>query len=256
MLRRMQETWEFLHTQSAQIPGIFPQSVAALANGMRLTYSIVLIQLFSDYAVRSRQSPAQMPDSLFHWTLTDVANLFLRSSPAYLRVARRQFDHLLRYLARQQRVLKERCDAWQPFAPISYRANESEGNPYSCVRVVDEKNIMRAMIATDMLISSGEALIAFYLALTLFLSRTRLAAVLDWSAHTDMLWRMLAFSPRHQKLTVMLFQFLIPVADCLPRVFDAPAAPVRARAARHARRRLHPQEPAAAPAALLARRPG
>lgn len=222
MLRGMQETWEFLHTQSAQIPGIFPQSVAALANGMRLTYSIVLIQLFSDYAVRSRQSPAQMPDSLFHWTLTDVANLFLRSSPAYLRVARRQFDHLLRYLARQQRVLKERCDAWQPFAPISYRANESEGNPYSCVRVVDEKNIMRAMIATDMLISSGEALIAFYLALTLFLSRTRLAAVLDWSAHTDMLWRMLAFSPRHQKLTVMLFQFLIPVADCLPRVFDAP----------------------------------
>lgn len=220
MLRGIQEDWEFLHTQSAQIPGIFPQSVSALANGMRLTYSIVLIQLFSDYSPRSRASPAQMADSLFNWTLTDVASLFLRSSTPYLRVARRQFDHLMRYLARQQRVLKERCDAWQPFAPISYRTNESEGNPYSCVRVVDEKNIMRAMIATDMLISAGEGLIAFYLALALFLSRTRLAALLDWRSHGDMLWRMLAFSPRHQKLTVMLFQFLVPVLGVLPRVFD------------------------------------
>lgn len=87
MLRGMQETWEFLHTQSAQIPGIFPQSVAALANGMRLTYSIVLIQLFSDYAVRSRQSPAQMPDSLFHWTLTDVANLSALESRVFARGA-------------------------------------------------------------------------------------------------------------------------------------------------------------------------
>lgn len=46
--------------------------------------------------------------------------------------------------------------------------------------VVDAKNIMRGMIATDMLISAGEGVLASYLALLLFIIRTRLSVILPW----------------------------------------------------------------------------
>lgn len=219
MLNDIQENWEYCNLQTAAIPGIFPQSVMALANSMRLAYTLTLIQFFTDYQVNSRKSPAQNADTLYNWTLTDVSNLFVRISPRYLAYSRSLFKTFMGYLAQQQRVLKERCDDWQPFAPISYNNNECAGNPYCCVKVVDEKNIMRGMIATDMLISAGEGLIASYLALTLFISRSRLSLIIPWKQYSDMLWKMLYFSPRHQKLTMMLFQYIIPKTDYIPPVF-------------------------------------
>ena len=220
MLRDIQENWEYVNTQTATITGIFPESVMALANAMRLASTIILIQAFSDYLPRSRQSPAQNADTLYNWTLTDVSNLFVRLSAKYMAFTCSLFHCFMKDLSRQQRVLKERCDAWQPFAPISYHTNESAGNPYSCVKVVDEKNIMRGMIATDMLISAGEGLIASNLALTLFISHTRLSLILPWDQYGGMLWNMLYFSPRHQKLTIMLFQYIIPATDYIPPVFQ------------------------------------
>lgn len=88
----------------------------------------------------------------------------------------------MRYFEHMQSVLHDRCASWQPFAPISYHTNDTTGNPYTCVKVVDEKNIMRGMIATDMLISAAEGVLSSYLALTLFIIKTRAGSSFRGSA--------------------------------------------------------------------------
>ena len=219
MFQEIQENSSYINTQKT-FPGIFPAAVMSLANEMRLAYSILLIQQFSDYVSRSRLSPAQNMDTLYNWTLTDVSNLFIRQSIPYLHHTRLLFDQFVHFFARMQRVLRERSDAWQPYALINYHGNDVLKNPYMCVKVFDEKNIMRGMIATDMLISAAEGVLSSYLALMLFISRTRASVVLPWAANGQMIWEMVYFSPRHQKLAMMLLQFIIPQYDFIPAVFE------------------------------------
>ncbi|KAM7453598.1 hypothetical protein BLSTO_05653 [Blastocystis sp. subtype 1] len=119
-----------------------------------------------------------------------------------------------------QSVLHDRCASWQPFAPISYHTNDTTGNPYTCVKVVDEKNIMRGMIATDMLISAAEGVLSSYLALTLFIIKTRAGLVIPWKRYATLFWQMLYFSPRHQKLAAMILQHIIPTTGYIPPVFE------------------------------------
>ena len=220
LLIRLREEGSPINTNTTKIPGIFPVSVMALANCMRLAYSITLIQQFSDYVSHSRVSPAQNNDTLYNWTLTDVSNLFVRQSTVYLHYTQQLFDRFMGYFGHMQRVLHERCESWQPFAPISYHTNDTTSNPYTCVKVVDEKNIMRGMIATDMLISAAEGVLSSYLALILFIVKTRTALVLPWKKYATVFWNMLYFSPRHQKLAAMILQCIIPNTDYIPPVFE------------------------------------
>ena len=205
---------------SITIPGIFPSAVLSLANEMRLAYSILLIQQFSDYFSRSRASPAQNTDTLFNWTLTDVSNFFVRQSLPYLADTQQQFSQFLRFFTRMQHVMRERCESWQPFAPISYRNNDTKINMYTCVKIFDAKNTMQGMIATDMLISAAEGVLSSYLALMLFISKTRASAVLPWEQNGNLIWNMVYFSPRHQKLATMLLQSIIPFTNYIPPVFE------------------------------------
>ena len=220
LLTQLREEGSLVNTQAIKIPGIFSASVMALANYMRLAYTITLIQLVSDYVSHSRLSPAQNSDTLFNWTLTDVSNLFVRQSPVYLRRTQRVFERFMRYFEHMQSVLHDRCASWQPFAPISYHTNDTTGNPYTCVKVVDEKNIMRGMIATDMLISAAEGVLSSYLALTLFIIKTRAGLVIPWKRYATLFWQMLYFSPRHQKLAAMILQHIIPTTGYIPPVFE------------------------------------
>lgn len=221
MFREIQENSTYVNIHDS-FPGIFPAAILSLANQIRLAYTILLIQQFSDSVSRSRLSPAQNKETLYNWTLTDVSNLFIRQSLPYLYTTQQIFDQFARFFARMQRVMRERCAAWQPYAPISYNANNTIGNPYTCVKKYDEKNIMRGMIATDMLISAAEGVISSYLALMLFISRTRASAVLPWKEYGNRVWEMVYFSPRHQKLATMLLQYIIPTTDFIPPVFEAP----------------------------------
>ena len=207
------------------IHGIFPAAVMSLANEMRLVYSIVLIQQFSDYVARSRLSPAQNLETLYNWTLTDVSNLFVRQSIPYLFHTQQLFIQFIQFFDRMQRVMRERADAWQPFAPISYRNPDTEVNMYTCVKVFDDKNIMQGMIAIDMLISAAEGTLSAYLALMLFFSKTRASFVLPWEENGDLVWNMVYFSPRHQKLATMLLQSIIPQTNYIPPVFEPFSSP-------------------------------
>ena len=220
LLTQLREEGSLVNTQAIKIPGIFSASVMALANYMRLAYTITLIQLVSDYVSHSRLSPAQNSDTLFNWTLTDVSNLFVRQSPVYLRRTQRVFERFMRYFEHMQSVLHDRCASWQPFAPISYHTNDTTVNMYACVKVVDEKNIMRGMIATDMLISAAEGVLSSYLALTLFIIKTRAGLVIPWKRYATLFWQMLYFSPRHQKLAAMILQHIIPTTGYIPLVFE------------------------------------
>ena len=220
LLIRLREEGSPINTNTTKIPGIFPVSVMALANCMRLAYSITLIQQFSDYVSHSRVSPAQNNDTLYNWTLTDVSNLFVRQSTVYLQYTQQLFDRFMGYFGHMQRVLHDRCKGWRPFAYISYRSDDTTVNMYTCVKVVDEKNIMRGMIATDMLISAAEGVLSSYLALILFIIKTRTALVLPWKKYATVFWNMLFFSPRHQKLAAMILQYIIPNTDYIPPVFE------------------------------------
>ena len=220
MFKEMREETLYVNTATARIPGIFPVPVMALANYMRLAYTITLIQLVSDYVSHSRLSPAQNSDTLFNWTLTDVSILFVRQSPVYLRRTQRVFERFMRYFEHMQSVLRNRCASWQPFSHISYHTNDTTVNMYACVKVVDEKNIMRGMIATDMLISAAEGVLSSYLALTLFIIKTRAGLVIPWKRYATLFWQMLYFSPRHQKLAAMILQHIIPTTGYIPPVFE------------------------------------
>ena len=220
LLTQLREEGSLVNTQAIKIPGIFPVPVMALANYMRLAYTITLIQLVSDYVSHSRLSPAQNSDTLFNWTLTDVSNLFVRQSPVYLRRTQRVFERFMRYFEHMQSVLHDRCASWQPFSHISYHTNDTTVNMYACVKVVDEKNIMRGMIATDMLISAAEGVLSSYLALTLFIIKTRAGLVIPWKRYATLFWQMLYFSPRHQKLAAMILQHIIPTTGYIPLVFE------------------------------------
>ena len=220
MFREIQENSSYVNIQES-FPGIFPAAVMSLANQMRLAYTILLIQQFSDSVSRSRLSPAQNKETLYNWTLTDVSNLFIRQSLPYLFHTQRLFDQFVRFFARMQRVMRERCVAWQPYAPINYNANNPTGNPYTCIKKFDEKNIMRGMIATDMLISAAEGVLSSFLALMLFISRTRATSMLPWKEYGNLVWEMVYSSPRHQKLATMLLQYIIPSTDYIPPVFES-----------------------------------
>ena len=220
LLIRLREEGSPINTNTTKIPGIFPVSVMALANCMRLAYSITLIQQFSDYVSHSHVSPAQNNDTLYNWTLTDVSNLFVRQSTVYLQYTQQLFDRFMGYFGHMQRVLHDRCKGWRPFAYISYRSDDTTVNMYTCVKVMDEKNIMRGMIATDMLISAAEGVLSSYLALILFIIKTRTALVLPWKKYATVFWNMLYFSPRHQKLAAMILQYIIPNTDYIPPVFE------------------------------------
>ena len=220
LLIKLREEGSPINTNTTKIPGIFPVSVMALANCMRLAYSITLIQQFSDYVSHSHVSPAQNNDTLYNWTLTDVSNLFVRQSTVYLQYTQQLFDRFMGYFRHMQRVLHDRCKGWRPFAYISYRSDDTTVNMYTCVKVVDEKNIMRGMIATDMLISAAEGVLSSYLALILFIIKTRTALVLPWKKYATVFWNMLYFSPRHQKLAAMILQYIIPNTDYIPPVFE------------------------------------
>ena len=225
LLQELQHQGSSVNPQHIVIPGIFPVGVMGLANTMRLAYTLLLVNQFMDYPSRSIQSPAKNADTLFHWTLTDMSNLFIRLSSTYLIHTQTHFNQFMSFFTRMQGVMRERSGSWQPFAPISYTKNDTDINLYTCMKVVDAKNIMRGMIATDMLISAGEGVLASYLALLLFIIKTRLSVIIPWAQYSDMLWNMLYFSPRHQKLTMMLFQYIIPATNYIPPVFDTPTLP-------------------------------
>ena len=220
ILQELTRQGSTVNTNAVTIPGIYPPAIMGLANIMRLSYTLLLVYQFTDYPSRSIHSPAQDAETLFHWTLTDMANLFIRLSSTYFVHTRMHFLGFMRFFGVLQDVMEKRSKLWLPFAPINYSSNDTDTNLYTCVEVVDPKNFMRGMIATDMLISAGEGLLSSYLALTLFIVRTRLSVILPWADQGNLLWKMLYFSPRNQKLTLMLFQYIIPETDFFPSVFQ------------------------------------
>lgn len=219
-LRELTREGGSINPQTIIIPGIFPEAVMGLANAMRISTILLMIHQFSDYPSRSIHSPAKNADTLYQWTLTDMSNLFVRLSPTYLLHSQVCFSQFMTFFTKMETVLKERIGIWRPFASINSSIPDTDVNMYTCVRKVDPKNIMRSMIATDMLVSAGEGTLASYLSLLLFVIKTRLSVILPWSQYGDSLWEMLRFSPRHQKLALMLFQHIIPRTDYLPPVFE------------------------------------
>lgn len=145
-----------------------------------------------------------------------MTNLFVRQSPQYRAVTRALYGEFFRFLQHEQEVMTQLTELWHPFAHSLYSQVNVSINPNACVQVSEEKINRQGSIENDMAVSAGEALLASYLGLVVFVAKTGYGGCLPLADSVPMLWRMMYFSPRMQRLTLMLFQVLLASTSLFP----------------------------------------
>ena len=203
-------------SSKSNVQGIFPLSLLMLTNTARLSFVLLLMDQVVDHRVKSQHSAAQNADSLYFWTLGDVTNLFVRQSSQYRAVTRALYAEFFGFLAHEQEVMTQLTELWHPFAHSLYSQVNVSINPNACVQVSEEKINKQGSIENDMAVSAGEALLASYLGLVVFVAKTGYSSCLPLADSMPMLWRMMYFSPRMQRLTLMLFEIILASTNLFP----------------------------------------
>lgn len=72
----------------------------------------------------------------------------------------------------------------------------------------------------DLLVSSGESLLSYYLSLITWVLQTYIGGMIDWQLYGDTIWRMMYGSPRLRKLAVVCLQSIVPYTDYLPSMLE------------------------------------
>ena len=215
VLEDFQNRGNYVSSKSS-VQGIFPLSLLMLTNTARLSFVLLLLDQVVDHRVKSLHSAAQNADSLYFWTLGDMTNLFVRQSPQYRAVTRALYGEFFRFLQHEQEVMTQLTELWHPFAHSLYSQVNVSINPTACVQVSEEKINRQGSIENDMAVSAGEALLASYLGLVVFVAKTGYGGCLPLADSVPLLWRMMYFSPRMQRLTLMLFQVLLASTSLFP----------------------------------------
>ena len=215
ILEEFQNRGSYLSSKS-EVEGIFPISLTMLSNCLRLCYILLLMDCVVDHRQKSIHSPAMNSESYNFWTLGDVSNLYIRSSSQYCAATSILFTHFFDFLSHEQEAFQALCAHWQPFAHSLYSQVNTSINPNACIHHTDEKMNVQGSIENDLCISAGEALLTSYMGFLVFVSKTKIKSKLPFIPYSKMLWNMLYFSPRIQKLTLMLFQQLLNYSDVEP----------------------------------------
>lgn len=215
VLEDFQNRGNYVSSKSS-VQGIFPLSLLMLTNTARLSFILLLMDQVVDHRIKSTHSAAQNSESLFFWTVNDVSNLFVRQSPQYRSVTRALFAEFFAFLQHEQSVMNQLTELWHPFAHSLYSQVNVSINPNACIQVSDEKNNKQGSIENDMAISAGEGLLSSYLGLLVFVAKTGYFSCIPFADNAPMLWNMMYYSPRMQRLTLMLFEKILSATSWVP----------------------------------------
>ena len=73
---------------------------------------------------------------------------------------------------------------------------------------------------SDLLVSSGESLLAYYLSLIVWVLNTYIGGMIEWQIYGDLIWKFMYASPRLRKLAVICMQSIVPYTDFLPSMLN------------------------------------
>lgn len=201
--------------------GCFSTAVFALANSLRISYGLLIIRQFYDHQLKLKQS---RPQHMNTWSLDDVFMVFGYDSPRYFQCTRGMFNEFMEYFQYLIDSFERRCRGWKPFG-LSVETN-SKRSRHGCFRYADSsmldscKNDSVCPERGDLLVSSGESLLSYYLSLITWVLQTYIGGMIDWQLYGDTIWRMMYGSPRLRKLAVVCLQSIVPYTDYLPSMLE------------------------------------
>ena len=200
-------------------------AIFALANSLRVSYALLLIRQFYDHQLKVKQSNPQHMNNQT-WSLDDVFMVFGYDSPRYFQCTRGMFDEFMEYFKELVAIFECRCRSWKP----SGLGTEGEGKRgrHGCFRATETPctgeckgdDMPFSPERNDLLISSGESLISYYLSLITWVLNTYIGGMIDWQLYGDTIWKLMYGSPRLRKLAVVCLQSIVPYTDYLPSMLN------------------------------------
>ena len=203
--------------------GCFSTAVFALANSLRISYGLLLIRQFYDHQLKLKQSRPQHMNTRT-WSLDDVFMVFGYDSPRYFQCTRGMFNEFMEYFQYLLDSFERRCRSWKPFG-LSVETDRKRSR-HGCFRDIENSSSETCdhdgvcPERGDLLVSSGESLLSYYLSLITWVLNTYIGGMIDWQLYGDTIWRLMYGSPRLRKLAVVCLQSIVPYTDYLPSMLD------------------------------------
>lgn len=208
--------------------GCFSTAVFALANSLRISYGLIIIRQFYNHQLKLKQSRPQHMNSR-NWSLDDVFMVFGYENERYYQCTRGMFNEFMEYFGFLFECFERRCHCWKPSGLIAdqiskgirhgcFRSCECSSESDSCFTkhtpelICPERN--------DLLISSGESVLSYYLSLIVWVLTTYIGGMIDWPVYGDLIWRFTYASPRLRKLAIICLQSIVPYTDYLPSMLN------------------------------------
>ncbi|KAK8803542.1 hypothetical protein WA158_001236 [Blastocystis sp. Blastoise] len=198
------------------LQGCFPTCIFALANGLRISYDLLLVRQFYEKEWKLKRTPAREENSISNWSFEDVWMLFADETPQYIQCTCGVFHEFMMYIKRLYNIFKDRCQNWIPYENDN-KQNEKGCNKHTCIKVYTSNNIVRSEL-TDMFVSAGESLLSYYFATVTWILDTSYGEYIDWKYYGDIIWDLLYTSPRLRKMSLICLQSILPFTSYIPSV--------------------------------------
>ena len=207
--------------------GCFSTAVFALANSLRICYGLLIIRQFYDHQLKLKQNRPQHMNTR-NWSLDDVFMVFGYDNTRYFQCTRGMFNEFMEYIAYLMGCFERRCRAWKPSGlsggPDHKRTRHGCFRSYEGPAPAEESATGESICPerNDLLVSSGESLVAYYLSLIVWVLNTYIGGMIEWQIYGDLIWKFMYASPRLRKLAVICMQSIVPYTDFLPSMLNDP----------------------------------
>lgn len=209
--------------------GCFSTAMFALANSFRICYGLLIIRQFYDHQLKLKQNRPQHMNSR-NWSLDDVFMVFGYDNTRYFQCTRGMFNEFMEYISFVMDCFERRCHAWKP-SGLAADTN-TKRTRHGCFRSYESSTIPETSESdtppvelicperSDLLVSSGESLLSYYLSLIVWVLNTYIGGMIEWQIYGDTIWRFMYASPRLRKLAVICMQSIVPYTDYLPSMLN------------------------------------
>ena len=215
--------------------GCFSTAVFALANSLRICYGLIIIRQFYNHQLKLKETRPQHMNTR-NWSLDDVFMVFGYENEPYYQCTRGMFNEFMEYFTFLLDCFERKCHKWKPSGINADTV--SKGIRHGCFRscecntnintnagiesevTLTNQNELICPERNDLLISSGESVLSYYLSLISWVLTTYIGGMIDWPIYGDTIWRFTYASPRLRKLAIICLQSIVPYTDYLPSMLN------------------------------------